>query len=608
MKKFMAPTPFRQFVGMLDSVPKDLIEPEDNGTPYPSLRLNAPPEKPRINSGRDPFREAERQVELWSAAHLPANNPMIVMIGCSGLAHLELLHRKSPHNQIFVIEPDPAVFIGMLCHCDLAPLKQCPPGAFYFSVNPSRDFVMETLKDHLRANSSGQAAIFTTPGLERLFPEEYHETAQQVETALKLEEQNRNTEAIFASLWFGNAITNFSKIITLPEIGCLKDRFSGTTAIIAAAGPGLNAMLPWIKSVANKHLIIAVGTSLRSLVNAGIEPDFVVAVDSSAEIVPQFQGVKTSRCVLVGAYTLTPQVFDFFPGRTLLFTADLLKGVNLWLEQLGVIPQRLRVGGTVSLSAIDFAIHLGCRRLILAGLDLAFAPDGATHAAGTIYEKSRITSGSWLTVAANHGGTVLTSRQFASYIKMLEDYFADLYNHLPELHIFNTSGCGAKIAGAADISPQKIKEIRFPVVQNEKPEYIFNCMGKSGSRPTLAELLPQLTLMRNELNMVAGDTATAMSELESFIAGHPVGSSQDLLELLDRIDSSLKRQSMANLLLENVLAVFSAGQAAGIGDTGDPMRENHKIYACFHEYAAWAADKFGRIISDAQLIEGEKNG
>ncbi len=609
IKKFMAPTPYRQLIGLIDTISPGQVEAEDNGTAYPSLLWRSPQGRFRINSGRDPFREAERQVELWVEKHCPPDNAVVVMIGCSGLAHLQVMSRHVPHGQIIVIEPDPAVFFGMLNCCDLSPLKDSIKWAFCFDVNPSRVAVIDVLKEHLHYSHAGRGMIFVSPALERVFSDEYLEMRHQVETAIKIEEQNRNTEAIYSSLWFSNAVINLPSIVNLPEIGHLANRFSGQTAIVVAAGPGLNDVLPWIRSVAGKYVIIAVGTSLRSLVNYGIEPDFVVAVDSSTEIIPQFSGVQTRHTCLVAAYTVAHQVLDFFPGRTILFTADLLKGFNIWLEQLKILPSRLRVGGTVSLSAIDFAIHLGCRNLILAGLDLALAADGSTHAAGSIYERSKVTTGSWLPVPANNGATVLTSRQFDSYIRMIGEYLAQQYTLTPELTVYNTSANGAKISGTEVVSLQKLAELTLPSVQNEKYEYIFNCMRGYKPPAAMCDLFPHLSQMKKELNLIAGDTALAITAIDDFLAGNVAQVPQELLAFLDNVDSGLKCQNTANLLLGSIMSIFAAEQKKDVFKSPENlMRQSRKVYECLHEYAAWAADKMDRMISNIELKEGEKNG
>ncbi|MDD3118345.1 MAG: DUF115 domain-containing protein [Victivallales bacterium] len=581
--------------------PAATIAAEDNGAGNPSLLYHTPAGTQRLNSGRDPRGEAERQVALWSEKTALSPHALVVMIGCSGPAHLEaLLRRLSEFGAIFVIEPNPDVFRTVWKHGDFTSLLRYPAGMLTFWTGSDPAPALTELKAQLRRHCSGQTAIFSPPGMARCFRDTYADLRQRVEATFGLERCNRRTETIFATGWFRNAVTNLPLLAAAPGVNQLRGRFSGGTAVVVAAGPGLNAMLPWIKSIVGRYPIITVGTALRSLVRAEIEPDFVVAVDGSPEIIPQFQNVTAPHARLVGAFTLHPAVFAFFPQRSFLFTPDLLPGFNYWLGQLGLRPERLRIGGTVSLSAIDLALFLGCRQLVLAGLDLAFGPDGATHAAGTIYEQARITSGAWVKVPDNRGHDVPTSRQFLGYRNIIGDYLTAQTVRNPDLQCYNTSPNGARIAGTIFVAPEQLPELDLPVTPGPREAWVREEPTPADLPSGAAVLAPRLPRLQTELDRAATATGTAVNLLDKTATLTPA-----ILAQLDRVDAELKALPLAALWLEHLISLYDKLAAAPDSD-GGLCRRNREFYGRLHDNARWASEVITPISAALGGVKQEK--
>lgn len=158
--------------------------------------------------------------------------------------------------------------------------------------------------------------------------------------------------------------------------------FADRAAIILAGGPSLKEALPWVRENRDRVLIIAVSRISRILLDEGIVPHLIVTVD------PQQISFEVSRemllfppgpdaPLLVNSHHASPLLVGQWPGRSV-YTASLFP----WRSELNR-DELFYTGPTVGNYALSIAMHLGCREIVLAGVDLCFTPKGQTHAAGS---------------------------------------------------------------------------------------------------------------------------------------------------------------------------------------------------------------------------------
>ncbi len=160
---------------------------------------------------------------------------------------------------------------------------------------------------------------------------------------------------------------------------CLRNIFPGKTAIILAGGPSLDELIPWIKQHQSELLIIAVSRISAKLIKAALIPDIVISIDpqevsflNSKEMLEL--GEKT---LLINSSFLSPLLLSQWCGQ------------NVYLgPQLPWQPEKetdniKSVGPSVTNCAINLAIEMGCKQLILAGVDLCYSQEGYTHTSGT---------------------------------------------------------------------------------------------------------------------------------------------------------------------------------------------------------------------------------
>jgi hypothetical protein len=249
--------------------------------------------------------------------------------------------------------------------------------------------------------------------------------------------------------WHNNTLRNLPHFLTNPGVNALTDLFPGRPCIVAAAGPSLSEAIPYIREASDRFVIVAVGTALAPLRKAGIRPDLVVAVDGSPNIRKQFN-TTCEDVFLVGSAFACPSIIPIVRGTFFGVTAS--DTIAHWVSGLGYQRGSLAAGGTVSASALDVAVRMGCNPIVSVGLDLCYARDGATHADFTSYHGEKRNGPDLLTVPGNFRPSVKTCVQFSSYIVAIGSY---VQKH-PEHDFINANSDGALIAGMELVRPASI--------------------------------------------------------------------------------------------------------------------------------------------------------
>ncbi|MDD3118347.1 MAG: DUF115 domain-containing protein, partial [Victivallales bacterium] len=363
-----------------------------------------------LHSRRAPRDEARRLAEKLSD---PAIDCCLVA-GFAGMYHLPAIAARLPRRTLLlVVDLSPDLVRAALPYCRLTELAAYEQSCI-FIVNSDLVAIVREFRRTIAGLPQCRVTALLHPSARRLAPNAYRRLLDELAAEVELEECDRATRNAAAAAWSTNARANLPAILTAPDPNLLRHRFSGATALVAAAGPGLNAALPLIRRRRREVLLIAVGTAMKPLLAAGIEPDLVVALDSDPQTLQQLPDTVPSRTMLLAAPSVPPEWIGRFAGRTWFFSFSGLGNFNHFLDDIGRAPVILNVGGTVALSAIDAAVMTGCRRLIICGLDLAIAADGATHAVNSMYDRHRIDPGELIPVDGNYHRTVPTTRQFAA--------------------------------------------------------------------------------------------------------------------------------------------------------------------------------------------------
>lgn len=215
-----------------------------------------------------------------------------------------------------------------------------------------------------------------------------------------------------------------------------------TTAVCVAAGPSLVKNVDLLKETVHRRnvVVIAAQTALKPLLDRGIRPDFVTALDYSPICSRFYENLPPLPDVtLVAEPKAHPTILENFPGPVRIirnqFNDDLLGSLAR-----PILP--LKSGATVAHLSLYLAQHLGCNPILLLGQDLGFS-EGLYYAPGTaihqvwacelnqfntleMMEWQRIVrmSGHLRQVQDIHGQSIFTDEQMMTYLKQFERDFA----------------------------------------------------------------------------------------------------------------------------------------------------------------------------------------
>jgi len=212
-------------------------------------------------------------------------------------------------------------------------------------------------------------------------------------------------------------------------------------AWVLGAGPTLEKQLPHIMAAKNRgDLIIAVDAAVLPILKFGITPDFVVTIDENASI------LFTESCWR----TLGSSKLVYFP-RVSRDVLEQWRGPRYCAFSNSNIYRALAEkytkgflfsSGSVIHPAIDLAVKLGAKTVVLAGADFSF-PNNQTHThwkqgAHFMPDKKSV---DW--VLNGLGGKVRTVANLKGYLRDLERYI----RYHPDTVFYNTSLDGAYISG-----------------------------------------------------------------------------------------------------------------------------------------------------------------
>lgn len=221
---------------------------------------------------------------------------------------------------------------------------------------------------------------------------------------------------------------------------CLKNLFTGKTAVLLAGGPSLDNILPWVKEYRKKLIVLAVSRIARRLKEVDLTPDIFFSVDPlevSFEVSKEMLYFG-DRTLLVNSFHVVPKLLSQWQGRSV-FVGPRWPWPDDIDEEYMNAP-----GPTVTNTAFATAVEMGFNQIVLAGVDLCFSQSGYSHAQGS-YERQ---AGPKFTafpiqVQTNQGTKAFTTRPMAEAITT----FGNLVAHAQRLgcHTINPSPTSAVI-------------------------------------------------------------------------------------------------------------------------------------------------------------------
>ncbi len=370
----------------------------------------------------------------------------------AGLGHVvaELLRRLPADGGVAWIEPDPAILATALeCHDLSADLRG---GRLTVITAADAGHVHARLSPHNQRIIAGVQFV-ATPAADMLAGDFYAEAQKAVADFVAFTRTSVVTLLVNNEHTIRNLANNLPHYLAAPGVESLKRRFAGYPAVVVSAGPSLAASLPRLREIADRVVIIAVQTTLKVLLDAGITPHFVTSLDYheiSRRFFEDLPAEQLARVHLVAEPKVNASVTDTFarvaardePARPAMIS---LLGNDMTDRMLGdAAPRRGRLpaGATVAHLALYLAQHLGCEPICFVGQDLGFSngcyytPGTAIHRvwAGELNRFNSLESMEWQRIVRSrhllrqmtdvNGQPIYLEEQLFTYLQQFERDFA----------------------------------------------------------------------------------------------------------------------------------------------------------------------------------------
>ncbi|PKM77598.1 MAG: hypothetical protein CVU90_07040 [Firmicutes bacterium HGW-Firmicutes-15] len=337
----------------------------------------------------------------------------VLIIFGLGMGHcLDYIQKhKIKYRQILILEPYNNIFQEMLKRRNLESLlKKRDVSLTLF--NDARQIQSQIMGQVM---SSRKVRFLSHLSYRSVFSDVYQEISRIFRDEKRSFLSSRTTVDYFLHDWTENQLISIAR--KQPSAAVFNDRFKNIPAIIVSAGPSLEKRVDELKEIQDKALIIAPGTGAKVCNRRGIKAHMIVAMDSLKIEANIFKDNKID--ILIGSYRLHPEVDKVFSHRFLRMMVTNEVIAQYFHHYFGLPAEVLNDHASVSSTAIDYAVKLGCNPIILVGQDLCFY-DNKVHADEQKDSLSAITKRQLQTLVDINGETVQTTPTFLAIRRDME--------------------------------------------------------------------------------------------------------------------------------------------------------------------------------------------
>jgi hypothetical protein len=352
-------------------------------TGYPTLsHISAKGNKKYLLSKYDPVREASRLIESLSVDE--ATNFIVVGMGL-GYQIMEVIKTAPEHSKIVVIENDRHIARLAFETNDLNQLLT-HPGLTLIFPSQTKDVIAALEKEKVNFSLNGYQLIQQN-ALSEVNPKRTSDLLTGIKEFFQASTIELKTQSAKSKTFYNNIYRNYSNLISSTGIIGLNNSLSNIPAIICSAGPSLDKNIQYLKTKRDNFLLISVATALKPLIENGISPDFIVAIDPEETTLNFFDLLNNSKDSWLLYNPVVPsRIPDIFPGKRLTYDSS----INLaqWLQKYIGGKGSLEKIFSVAHAAFQFARFIGCSPIIFIGQDLSFSKN-RMHSKHSYYYRQR---------------------------------------------------------------------------------------------------------------------------------------------------------------------------------------------------------------------------
>lgn len=417
----------------------------------------------------------------FNAEHLPpVQNPLIsgscpicIIVGCGLGYHIGHLYERIDVGNLVLIEPNLDLFFASLHAFDWANLLTYlheNQRGIYLMVGQSKEEVFEDLNSYY--NRHGRMLACYMWSMVHYRSQIINEIADRI-----IEDYERS----YATLGFyddhlfavSHGINHFkNKVGFVRQDVDIPQEWLDRPLVVVANGPSLSHDLPFLRKIQDKVIILACGTAIETLYNAGIKPTFYGATErlrvvaEHLSLIPDQEYV--SDCILVTGDVIHPEVVKHFKHTAIFGKADetfywlaAAKCYKEWRHVNAISLMNPLVGNLGVAAATQF----GFKKIYLFGVDNGTKRDDRqTHPDENLFYKRDVATSNAQDIInslayrleGNFGGDVYSSYLYklsARYMEVIIRYGINS----KELEYFNCSD-GTKLKGATPVHSEDLTE------------------------------------------------------------------------------------------------------------------------------------------------------
>lgn len=419
--------------------PVDLTwETSKTGKPVATM---ADPETGRavaLASRYDPDKEAAK----LTATIDHTQKACVVVLGFGLGYHVDVIARKlGPRDLLILFEPDLGLVRAVLEQIDYAEWL-CQRGLILAGPDTDRPALLKRLESRSGTLTLGTQIVTHPPSRQR-HAEAFTQFSKTVTEALAFCRTNVATALVNAARTVRNLTCNLAPYAAGATVAELENAAKGYPAICVGAGPSLVKNLDLLKDPAIRSNVVLIGvqTTLKPMLDRGITPDFVTAIDYSQICTRFYENLPPlPNTTLVAECKAHPAILEAYPGPVRVCASSL--NDQLLGDLARPIPA-MKSATTVAHLSFYLAQLLGCDPIMFIGQDLGFS-DGLYYAPGTAVHDvwapelgafNSIETMEWTRIVRMrgnlrrsediHGRPIFTDEQMSTYLSQFERDFGD---------------------------------------------------------------------------------------------------------------------------------------------------------------------------------------
>jgi hypothetical protein len=403
-----------------------------------------------LYSQYDPVYEAQRWVKTISST---VENKSDIIIYGFGLGYHALSYAEIfPEHNLTIYEPDEQILLAAMSIIDLRSL--------FTSLNIA-NFVVGNLKEdrdklfyHFLKYMKGDPEIISLPIYDKIMESSKREFFIDAQMSIMNYDSSLRMYDKYGTQWITNSMYNLAQTLNTPSIAGLRNSLNDVTAVIVGAGPSLEADIEYLRKLKNHTLIIAAGSSIQALQHYGIKPHLIVSMDGSQANYEAFKNVSMKSIPLLFTPMIEHRIVE--KENDYLFHVHLgSDSTTRYFMNLNEEDPTFVSNQSVTGTAIQAAIYMGCKQIVFTGQDFSFPNEnmyapGAKHVSkeniNTIMELAQ-------TRVENVKGTM--NRTTNGMMLMLTD-IEDLIEQYPMIQFINSTQLGAKIKKTTSLSMDEV--------------------------------------------------------------------------------------------------------------------------------------------------------